>query len=69
MARLDDWLIGTRTRGGAFVVHAKKRVGAGIKGLQRRRVRPRLVPIPVSGPAVGAETHQRSGNNPLNENS
>ena len=70
MARLDDWLIDHRVpMGGAFVVHAKKQVGAGIKGLQRRRVRPRLVPIPVSRPAVGAETHQRSGNNPLNENS
>jgi len=70
MARVDDWLIDHRVpMGGAFVMHAKKQVGAGIKGLQRRRVRPRLVPIPVSRPAVGAETHQRSGNNPLNENS
>ena len=39
MARLDDWLIDHRVpMGGAFVVHAKKQVGAGIKGLQRRRV-------------------------------
>ena len=59
MARFDDWLIDHQVpMGGAFVLHARKQVGAGIKGLQRQKVRPKLVAIPVSRPAVGAETHQ-----------
>ena len=69
MARLDDWLIDHGVpMGGAYVVHAKKQVGAGIKGLQRRRSRPRLVGMPVSRPAVGAETHRRKSLGPTNEN-
>lgn len=61
MARFDDWLVDHQVpMGGAFVLHARKQVGAGVKGLQRQKVRPKLVPIPVSRPAVGAETHQRN---------
>jgi len=70
MARLDDWLIDHQVPlGGAFVLHAKKQVGAGIKGLQRRRSRPRLVLISVSRPVVGAKTHPQRSSSPLNENS
>ena len=61
MARFDDWLIDHQVpMGGAFVLHARKQVGAGIKGPQRQKARPKLVAIPVSRPAVGAETHQRN---------
>jgi len=61
MARFDDWLVDHQVpMGGAFVLHARKQVGADIRGLQRKRIRPKLVSIPVSRPAVGAETHQRN---------
>lgn len=61
MARFDDWLVEHQVpMGGAFVLHARKQVGAGIKGIQRQKVRPKLVPISVSRPAVGSETHQRN---------
>ena len=61
MARFDDWLVDHQVpMGGAFVLHARKQVGAGIKGLHRQKARPKLVQIPVSRPAVGAETHPRN---------
>lgn len=61
MARFDDWLVDHQVpMGGAFVLHARKQVGAGIKGLHRQKARPKLVPIPVSRPAVGVETHPRN---------
>lgn len=61
VARFDDWLIDHQVPiGGAYVLHARKQVGAGIKAIQRQRAKPTLVPITVSRPAVGAESHQRN---------
>ena len=70
MAAIDDWLIDHRVPlGGAFVLHAKKQVTAGVSSVQRRQRRARLVPLPVSRPAVGAEPHRNQGTNSLNEES
>ncbi len=70
MATIDDWLIDHRVPlGGAFVLHAKKQVTAGVSSVQRRQRRARLVPLPVSRPAVGAEPHRNQGTTSLNEES